>query len=152
MSVTINTDTGETGDMSTWVARFDELWRDGAINAYEFMTLLSQDIKLVAPGLRPTKGRKAGFEAFEKAFAVFPDLTGELIEWSANDNVLFIEMSFTATVGRKQIKWYNVDRFKFENGVAVERVAYFDQSALQRAFLGSPAGWLHLIRRLRSGL
>ena len=72
--------------------------------------------------------------------------------WSASDDVLFIEMTFRATIGGRIVEWPNVDRFLFADGRAVERVAYFDPLRVRRALLGSLRGWLQIGRRIRSGL
>ncbi|MGI9452149.1 MAG: nuclear transport factor 2 family protein, partial [Geminicoccaceae bacterium] len=85
------------------------------------------------------------------AFRAMPDLRADVQRWSANDDVLFIEMSFFATIGGRVITWRNVDRFLFRNGVAVERTAFFDPARVQRAFLANPRGWFQLAR-LRSGI
>jgi hypothetical protein len=53
--IIINTKTGEKGDYADWVRAFDEIWAGGAQNLDRFMTLLSRDVLLIAPGLQPTK-------------------------------------------------------------------------------------------------
>ncbi|WP_167561757.1 nuclear transport factor 2 family protein [Bosea lupini] len=149
--VVIDTMTGQTGSYADWVAAFAERWADGKANLDRFMQILGPDIVLKAPGLRTTRGRAAGYRAFAGTFAALPDLTGKVLRWSASEDVLFIEMTFSATIGRQLISWNDVDRIRFENGVAVERVAYFDPSRIRRAYLGSFAGWRQLwrIRRIR---
>lgn len=152
MSVIVNTRTGQTGDYSTWVDTFTQLWREGRSRLPDFMSLLSPEIKLVAPGLRSTRGWVEGELAFKRTFDVLPDLTAQVDRWSATGDVLFIEMTFSATIGGNKVTWRNVDRFVFRDGIAVERVAFFNPSPVRAAFLRSPAGWLQLWRRIRSGL
>ena len=152
MNVVIDTRSGETGDIALWMARFTERWQRGKASIDGFMDLLGADIKLIAPGLRPTQGRAAGRAAFQKTFDVLPDLTAEVLRWSASGDMLFIEMTFTATIGGKRIDWHNIDRFLFKDGLAVERIAFYNPAKVQRAFLSGPKGWMQLVRRLRSGL
>ncbi len=152
MSVIINTRTGERGDYAAWVSAFAELWRGGRSRLCELMDLLSPDIKLTAPGLRSTRGRVEAESAFNRTFEVLPDLTAQVERWSATGEVLFIEMTFAATIGGKCVTWRNVDRFLFRDGMAVERVAFFDPRPIRAALLASPSGWLQLWRRVRSGL
>ncbi len=152
MNVFVNTKTGQTGNYADWVAAFTELWRGGRSKADRFTDIMGPDIRLIAPGLRSTKGREAGTVAFERAFDVLPDLTAKVLRWSASGDTLFIEMTFSATIGGKMIEWHNVDRFLFRDGWAVERVAFFNPAKMRRAFLSSPSGWLQLMRRIRSGL
>ena len=152
MEVVLNTRTGETGNISAWVSKFTSLWKGGQSNINEFMDLLSSDVRLIAPGFRTTVGRAAGLSAFARTFDVLPDLTASVVRWSANDDVLFVEMTFSATIGRRQAQWYNVDRFIFLDGLAVERVAFYNPNRVRREFLKSPAGCWQLFKRLRSGL
>ncbi|MES2937884.1 MAG: nuclear transport factor 2 family protein [Pseudomonadota bacterium] len=152
MSVVVDARNGRRGDYADWVAAFEELWRGGRANVNRFMDIMGPDIRLVAPGLKPTQGKPAATEAFRRTFALLPDLTARVHRWSAGADVVFIEMSFTATVAGRPFTWHNVDRFLFRDGYAVERVAYFNPARLRRAFLGRPAGWLQLLRRARSGL
>jgi predicted SnoaL-like aldol condensation-catalyzing enzyme len=152
MTVVLNPSTGEKGSYEDWVALFTELWQGGSTRCGDFMSIMSPDIKLIAPGLKSTRGTKACLQAFQRTFSVLPDLTAEIHRWSANGDTLFIEMTFSASVGGKTVTWSNVDRFIFRDGMAVERVAYFNPTKVRKAFLRSPRGWLQLLQRIRSGL
>ena len=149
--VVIDTRTGLTGSYAEWVGAFAERWADARNNLDRFMDILGPDIVLSAPGLRTTRGRDAGYRAFAKTFAALPDLTGAVHRWSASGHALFIEMSFAASIGGRRVEWHDVDRILFEDGVAVERIAYFDPTPIRRAYLGSFAGLRQLwrMRRLR---
>lgn len=59
---------------------------------------------------------------------------------------LYLEMTFAARVGRRQLTWPNVDRFTFVRGEAVERVAHFDPTRVRAALLRSPSGLLRYLR------
>ena len=152
MNVIIDTRTGQTGDYAAWMQVFADLWRGGRSRLSDFMSVMSPDVKLSAPGLRSTVGWVEGERAFMRTFDVMPDLTAEVLRWSASGDVLFIEMKFSATIGGKRIQWPNVDRFVFRNGMAVERVAFFNPLKVRKAFLANPAGWMQLWRRIRNGL
>lgn len=147
--VVIDTGTGARGSFADWVAAFEERWADARSNLDRFMDILGPDIVLSAPGLKTTRGRAAGREAFAKTFLALPDITGTVHRWSATGDVLFIEMTFAATIGNQRVEWHDVDRFLFRDGVAVERIAYFDPSPIRRAYLGSFAGIRQLWRMRR---
>ena len=138
---------GHLGSYDEWVTEFARKWQAGRASAETFMDLMGPEIRLVAPGLRPTVGRMAGTEAFRRAFAVMPDLTATVHGWAQRGDRLFIEMTFEATVGGRRMAWPNVDRFVFADGYAVERAAYFNPMKIRSAFLRSPAGWVQLARR-----
>lgn len=159
LSVLIDTVSGERGEIADWVATFGALWSGGRANLDRFMDLFSPDVRLAAPGFRPTTGRDAGLRAFSRTFAALPDLTAELHGWSASltagpdgaaSGLLFVEMTFTATLGGRLTRWRNVDRFEFRGGVAAERVAFLDPTRVRRALLRNLSGWRQLLR-LRLG-
>lgn len=145
-TVFIDPDTGATGSHAEWVAAFAARWAQGAGALERFLDIMDAEIRLAAPGLKPTVGRAAGTAAFARVFAALPDLTGEVHRWAARGDALFIEMTFAATIGGRLVKWGNIDAFRFENGCAVERTAYFDRLQLQRAYLRNLRGFWQLIR------
>ena len=139
--IIVNTRTGARGSYADWVAAFVDLWSAPAANVARFTDVLDPSIRLVAPGVPVTTGHEAARRSFERLFKALPDMRGDVIRWNAKGDTLFIEMTFAATIGRRKIVWLNLDRFLFANGAAVERVAYFDPTAVRLAFLTSPRGW-----------
>lgn len=150
MQLLIDSRTGRFGDTDEWVEAFASLWRGGRERLDDFMSLFGPQIRLSAPGLRSTVGHEAGREAFRKTFDVFPDMKASVEGWARNGEVLFIEMVFSATVGREPTRWRGVDRFAIRNGVVIERVAYLDPMKVRKALLRNPAGWSQLLRLRRS--
>ncbi|MGB5809045.1 MAG: nuclear transport factor 2 family protein [Polyangiales bacterium] len=148
-AVLIDTDAGTRGTPADFVARFAELWSNPQLHAPVFGQLLGRRIRLVAPMTPTTTDRESGLHSLRKVFVAVPDLRASVLRWSQADDALFIEMRFTGTIGGRKVSWNNVDRFRFEGGVAVERVAYFDPTVLQRALLRSPSGWVQLLRLFR---
>lgn len=135
-----------------FVDTFIAFWEAPAERLALFRDIASPDIVLRAPGLRSTRGIDAGIAAFERTLAAMPDLTARVHRVaSSDDGALFIEMTFSATLGRRRVEWRNVDRFVLRDGLAVERVAFFDRSRVRRALLSSPRGWRQLLR-LRFGI
>ena len=139
--VIINTRTGTRGSHADWVATFVDLWSAPAQKAHRFTDVLDPNVRLIAPGVPTTTGHDAARRTFERLFKALPDMRGDVIRWSAEGDTLFIEMTFTATIGRRKVTWANVDRFLFANGAAVERTAYFDPTPVRLALLTSPRGW-----------
>ena len=139
--VVINTRTGARGTIVDWVVAFTDLWSAPAQNVDRFTDLLDPQVRLIAPGVPTTIGDAAARLAFRRLFKALPDMRGDVTRWSAAGNALFIEMTFTATVGGRHITWPNVDRITFGDGAATERTAYFDPTPVRLAFLGSPRGW-----------
>lgn len=148
----VDTSSGTSVEIADWVAAFAEVWKAPRENLDQLLALLDENVVLKAPTTPPVmKGHAASRRIFERAFRAMPDWRAEVHRWSAENDLLFIEMSFSATIGSKLISWRNVDRFLFRDGVAVERIAFFNPLPVRRAFLANPRGWLQLAR-LRLGI
>jgi hypothetical protein len=90
-------------------------------------------------------------EGFAKAFEAYwtvPTVDGLDALLGERDGVL-IEFRLIGTLGGRSIEWPVVDRFVLREGLAVERVSYYDPTRLLLAILTRPRSWL---RFLRSGL
>lgn len=150
--VIIDLRSGERGSVADWVTVFAQVWGKPQDRLDRLLALLGDTVTLKAPTIPPvSRGKEAARAAFERAFHGLPDLCAEVSRWSASGDVLFIEMTFQATVGGHRVSWDSVDRFVFRDGVAIERVAYFDPSRLRKAFLWN-LGAFRQFRRLRKGL
>jgi hypothetical protein len=146
MKILIDARTGRSGTVEEWVEAFTGLWRGGRERLDDFMTIFGPQIRLSAPGLRPTIGYEAGREAFRRTFDVFPDLRASVERWAANDDTIFIEIVFSATVGGRHLQWRGVDRFLVRDDAVVERVAFLNPLRVRYALLRSPSGWKQLLR------
>jgi ketosteroid isomerase-like protein len=150
--VVLDTRTGERGDAAAWVEQFKHVWSAPRERLDRLLALMSEDVVLKAPTTPPvTRGREAGKRAFERALRAMPDLCAEVSRWSASGNALFIEMRFRATIGGRAAEWSNVDRFIFNRGEAIERVAYFNPAQVRKHFVRNPLGLWQLLR-LRLGM
>ena len=141
--------TGARGSAAEWVKEFARRWARATTELDPLLDLLGPGIRLSAPGLRPTQGKDAARRAFQRTFAALPDLTGDVEGWGVGEDTLFIEMTFRATVGGRPVEWRNIDRFRFADGVAIERFAFFDPTPIRKAYLGSFSGWVQLLRMRR---
>lgn len=142
-SVVVNTRTGQRGTLDEWVAEFTRLWSRGAKERERFLDILSPEVTLIAPLAPAARGQSGARAAFKRIFSLLPDLNASVVRWSATGDALFIEMRFGATLGGQRIEWPSVDRFLFRDGVAIERVAFFDPlPLLARVLRAGPRAWL----------
>jgi ketosteroid isomerase-like protein len=133
--VVIDHRSGQRGGMDEWVQAFAEVWSAPRRELDRLMALLAPDIVLVAPTRPPRSvGQAEGRLAFERAFRAMPDLHATVARWSATGDVLFVEMTFHATIGGRRVSWNSVDRILFRDGHAVERAAFFNPTRVRRAF------------------
>lgn len=148
-SVIIDVRTGERGDMPDWVGAFKHVWERPRDRLDRLLALLGNDVTLKAPTKPPvSKGKIEARAAFERVFRGLPDLRADILRWSADADAdaLFVEMMFEATIGGRLVSWNNLDRFSFENGLAVERVAYFDPTKIRKAYTRNIAAFRQYLR------
>lgn len=123
-----------------FVDRFARFWARPSLDG--FATVLAPGATLhqpLAPTMRGLAQVRAGFAP---VFAWLPDLRGEVDRWSADGDVVFIEFRLRATLGGRPVEWPLIDRFVVgPDGLAVERLTYFDPLPLVLATVARPAGW-----------
>ena len=71
--------------------------------------------------------------------------------WGATADGVLIEFTLSGTAGDEPISWTAVDRFVLgEDGLATERVSYFDSASLVLTVCAAPRAWPAFLRsRLR---
>jgi hypothetical protein len=129
--------------------RFGEFWR--APSPERLDTILDERVRLVAPMTPTTETLADGKRAFASLFGLIPDLTGEVHRWGATADGVLIEFTLSGTAGGAPISWHAVDRFLLgPDGLATERVSYFDSAPLVRSVVRRPRAWADFVRsRLR---
>lgn len=127
-----------------FVERFQEAWRAPNLALHE--ALWRDDIVLVQPLMGALHGKVECRTAFERLFALVPDLNAVVHCWSAADDAIFIEFTLRGTFGGRPIAWSAVDRFKLIDGQIAERISYFDAAPIAVTMATRPRGWRRLLR------
>ena len=128
-----------------FVERFARWW--SAPDPDSLGELLADDVRLVQPIAPDTHTLADGIEAFWRLFRFLPDLTGQVHDSSVDGSLVFIHFTLSATYGGRPISWDAVDRFVLrEDGLASERVSFFDSQPLAAQMLMRPRGWTQLVR------
>ena len=115
----------------TEAARFVEGFADGwgRSDLDALLSLLTDEIVLKQPMLPTTRGKEAARKAFTRLFTAFPGLRGTVHDWVARDDVLYIHFTLSCDFGGRELSWPAVDRFVLRDGLALERINYFDSDA-----------------------
>lgn len=132
-----------------FAARFAEYWR--APTPAGLSLVLAERVRLVAPMTPVTETLADAQRVFADLFQLIPDLSGEVHRWGATADGVVIEFTLSGTVSAKPIAWHAVDRFVLgEDGLATERVNYFDSAPVALALAMRPRAWPTFLRsRLR---
>ncbi len=125
--------------------RFAEYWRAPTPEGLD--TVLAEEVRLVTPLMPTTHTLEEGRRTFAALFQLISDLTGEVHRWGATEDGVLIEFSLSGTAGGKPISWQAVDRFVLgEDGLATERVSYFDSAPIALTAARRPRAWPALLR------
>lgn len=132
-----------------FVRRFAEFWAAPAPGRLD--ALLAERVRLVAPLTPPTETRADGERVFASLLELIPDLTAEVHEWGPTETGVLIHFTVGGSVSGVALSWRAVDRIAIgEDGLATERVSYFDTPPLLLAVLRHPRTWPAFVRsRLR---
>ena len=131
--------------MHEFVERFASWW--SGPDPDRLGEILAPDVRLIQPIAPDTDTLADGVEAFRRLFRLLPDLRGTVHDSAVEGNVVYIHFTLCGTYGGRPISWDAVDRFVLgEDGLAVERVSFFDSQPLALQMLGRPRGWAQIAR------
>jgi ketosteroid isomerase-like protein len=144
----VDTGSADRVDAADFVRRFEQAWAASTTEA--ILEVLGEGVVLRQPVMPDTVGKPAAREAFTRLFRAFPGLTATVHRWAAQGDVVFIEFTLSGELGGRPLSWPAVDRFIVrDDGLAAERISYFDGTRLMLEILKRPRGWRAL---LASGL
>lgn len=89
----------------------------------------------------PAIGIEQAQRHFERFCRCLPGLHARVDHWSADHDLVFIEFTLYARLGRETLAWRTVNRLTLRDGKASERVTYFDPLAVLPTLLRHPSVW-----------
>jgi ketosteroid isomerase-like protein len=111
--------------------------------------LLAEDAELVQPLVRSGRGRVVWQEEARRLLRLAPDLRGDVVGRAGRDDVVFIDVRISATVGGKPLIFRSLDKLLISpDGRVLRREAFFDPVPVALALLLRPAAWLRSARFL----
>jgi SnoaL-like domain len=129
-----------TEGAADFARRFAEFWAAPAPDRLD--SLLAERVRLVAPMTPTTDTLADGERVFANLLRLIPDATAEVHEWGATEAGILIHFTVGGSVSGVPISWRAVDRIAIgDDGLATERVSYFDTAPLLFAVLRHPRTW-----------
>lgn len=123
-----------------FVERFSEFWRAPAPE--RLGSLIAHDARLSAPMIPTTVGLEAGKHSFADLFKLIDNMTVEVHRWGPTSDGVLIEFTVRGATNGSPVSWESVDRFVLdEDGLATERVTYFDSLPLVLTLMRRPKTW-----------
>jgi limonene-1,2-epoxide hydrolase len=128
-----------------WVEIFSELWKSGSYERFaRYAWVVHPDCRFVQPGFPTAHGPEGFLELFRVVFALMPDATAQIHRGGGDGDGAYIEFTLTGTLGGRPLSVDMCDVFRFQDGLMIERVSYFDPAPFRRAVLTRPRAWRHL--------
>jgi hypothetical protein len=135
----------EADGAADFARRFADYWREPS--AERLAEILSDRVRLVAPMTPTTEGLAAARRTFGALLELFPDLRAEVHRWGATSDGALIEFTLRGSAGGAPISWNAVDRFVLGgDGLATERVSYFDSMPIAATIARRPRAWPGMLR------
>jgi hypothetical protein len=132
-------------DAADFVARFASFWSAPAPE--RLGELLAEDVRLVTPMTPDSTTLEGARRSFAEIFELMTDLTGEVRRWGPTEDGVLIELTLSGAIGGRLVSLDATDRIVIgEDGLAAERVSYFDPTPLVLTALRRPRAWPPLAR------
>jgi hypothetical protein len=136
---------GDAERAADFARRFADYWRDPSPEG--LAEILSERVRLVAPMTPTTEGLAAARRTFAALLELIPDLHAEVHRWAATPDGALIEFTLRGRAGGGPISWNAVDRFVLGgDGLATERVSYFDSMPIAATIARRPRSWPGMLR------
>lgn len=114
-----------------------------------FVPMIASDAAFCQPSFGDARGPVQVAHMFRQLFTLFPDLTAAPQHSAVAGDIVFIESTCTATVGKRPIQFEVCDRFVVRDGQIQERRSHSDAVPTMVAIARSPRAWPRAIRSRR---
>ncbi|MFI0353289.1 nuclear transport factor 2 family protein [Actinomadura sp. 9N407] len=129
------------GSVETELVALDVLHHDGGL--IDAGCQSNEQVELVQPLLGGASGRAQAVAEVRRLLAFLPDATGEVLDWAGAEDVVFIDLRITGTVGGKPLSFRTLDKLRIDrSGQIVRRDAFFDSVPLLLTLTRRPSAWL----------
>lgn len=123
------------------VKEFGAAW--DAPDAHAFDPFLGERMEFVQPMLPAGTGPAFWHEEVTRVLSLMPDLRVDVLSWSGVDEILFLHIRFSGTLGGRPLAWDAVDLIRVDpDGTASYRESFFDSVPVAAAVLRRPRAWL----------
>jgi hypothetical protein len=130
----------EAPGAADFARRFAEFWAAPAPDLLD--RLLAEEVRLVAPLTPTTHTLDQGRRAFEALLSQIAEMRAVVHDWGATEDGVLIDFTVSGRAGGSPISWRAVDRFVLgDDGLATERVSYFDSLPLVLTLARRPRAW-----------
>ncbi|MGH3585864.1 MAG: nuclear transport factor 2 family protein [Pseudonocardia sp.] len=123
------------------LAAFARGWDAPEPHAWD--TLMAEDVVLNQPLTQPGTTRRTWHDEAQRIVTLLPDIRGAVVSWAGHEDLMFIELQLSATLGAEPLEFKAVDKLWLtQNGTVIRRDSFFDSGPLIQAVVRRPSAWL----------
>lgn len=105
--------------------------------------LMAENIELHQPLTQPGTTRRTWHDEAQRIVTLLPDIRGDVVSWAGHEDIMFIELRLSATLGGKPLAFRAVDKLWLTpTGTILRRDSFFDSGPLIQAVLSRPSAWM----------
>jgi hypothetical protein len=91
----------------------------------------------------PGTTQRTWHDEAQRVVSLLPDIRGAVVSWAGHEDLMFIELQLSATLGAKPLDFRAVDKLRLtQNGTVLRRDSFSDSGPLIQAVARRPSAWL----------
>lgn len=126
-------------DVERFIQVYEEIWPSFDADRLERFEMVHPEATIDHSGMeKPIRGDEEP-DYVRGIKAVLPDISLEMKNWAAREDVVFVEYAMEATVAGKRVSWDGIGRFKLREGRVIDAIGRWDPSEIQSALQAAAA-------------
>ena len=127
-------------DVDRFMQVYEEIWPSFDADRLEKFEMVHPEATIDHSGMeKPIRGDEEP-DYVRGIKALLPDISLEMKNWAAREDVIFVEYAMKATVNGEPVAWDGIGRFKLRDGRVIEAIGRWDPTVIQTALQAQAAG------------
>lgn len=120
-------------DIERLIQVYEEIWPTFDADRLEKFEMVHPEATIHHSGMeRPIRGDEEP-NYVRGIKALLPDISLELKNWAAREDVVFVEYAMEATIDGNRLAWDGIGRFKLQDGRVIDAIGRWDTAEIQPA-------------------
>jgi hypothetical protein len=126
-------------DTERFIQIYEEIWPGFDADRLEKFEMVHPDASIDHSGMeKPIRGDEEP-DYVRGIKAMLPDISLEMRNWAAREDVIFVEYAMEATVNGEKLAWDGIGRFKLRDGRVIDAIGRWDPTTVQTALAAQSA-------------
>jgi SnoaL-like domain len=126
-------------DIERFMRVYEEIWPSFDADRLEKFEMVHPDATIDHSGMeQPIRGDEEP-DYVRGIKAMLPDISLEMRNWAAREDVIFVEYAMEATIDGEKVAWDGIGRFKLREGRVIDAIGRWDPTTVQAALAAQSA-------------